>query len=253
MKRTNLLDVRLIPNKDDRAQIMALGDVHFGAVNCDLELFKKNVASCVERGMYVIAMGDMIDVALIGSVSDVYEQEKTPDEQIYEMVDMLKPLADAGLLLGIIQGNHEKRIVKTTSINVTVLMAKMLNTRYFGHSCFVNTRVGKQVYSIFATHGSSGARLSHSKIKAALDVFRYVSSEIILYGHLHGYDHMTQLYHSIDRKNHCVLEATRHAVLTGSYLRYRDSYAEEKNLPPVQMGSPLISLYGDQHCIHVSL
>jgi len=253
MKRTNLLDVRLEPNKDDRAQVMCIGDVHFGAANCDVELFKKNIASCVERKIYVLAMGDMIDVALIGSVSDVYEQKATPDEQIYVMVDMLKPLADAGLLLGIIQGNHEKRIVKTTSINVTVLMAKMLNTRYFGHSCFLNFRVGKEVYCCYATHGSSGARLSYSKIKAALDVFRYVSAEIICYGHLHGYDHMTQLFHGVDRKNKTIKEATRHAILTGSYLRYRDSYAEEKNLPPVQMGSPLISLYGDQHCIHVSL
>jgi len=42
-------------------------------------------------------------------------------------------------------------------------------------------------------------------------------------------------------------------VLTGSFLRYRGSYAEEKNLLPSRIGSPVISLYASQHEIRVSI
>jgi hypothetical protein len=104
-----------------------------------------------------------------------------------------------------------------------------------------------------STHGSSGARLPYSKIKSVLDVFRYVSVEIVLYAHLHGLDHMTQMYYAINRSRKTVDEMARHAILTGSYLRYKGSYAEQKNMPPVQMGSPLISLYGNKHDVFVSL
>jgi hypothetical protein len=95
--------------------------------------------------------------------------------------------------------------------------------------------------------------LPYTKIKAALDCWRFVDAELVLYGHTHALDHLTQLFHRINRTRKTLEEATRHAVMTGSYLRYINSYAERKNLPPVQMGSPLISLYGDEHNIHVSL
>jgi len=132
-------------------------------------------------------------------------------------------------------------------------MCRILRVPYLAHSTHHIWRVGKEVYTCYSTHGSSGSRLPWTKIKAALDCWRFTEAEIVLYGHLHGLDHMTQMYHRINRTRKTLEEATRHAVLTGSYLRYIGSYAERKNLPPVQMGSPLISLYGEQHNIHVSL
>ena len=50
-----------------------------------------------------------------------------------------------------------------------------------------------------------------------------------------------------------ITEIERHAILTGSFLRYAGSYAEMKNMPPVKTGVAKIYLWGTEHRIHVSL
>jgi hypothetical protein len=131
------------------------------------------------------------------------------------------------------------------------MACERLNVPYLGFSVMHKWRVGEQIYTAYSTHGSSGARLPHSKIKAALDLFRYAQTEIVLIGHLHSLNHMTSTYFVTEGNN--VVERERHAVITGSFLKYRGSYAEAKNLPPEKNGSPLISLYGNTHEIYVSL
>jgi len=252
-KRTKLVDVRLKPNKADRVQIMPIGDIHWGAKTCDEELFLNTIAECVRKNTYVIGMGDYLESSIVGSVGGPFGQKMTPEAQMEAMVDMLKPLADKGLLLGLVDGNHEFRITKMTSINVTRMMAHLLGVPYLDHAAFFILRVGKQSYTVHATHGSSGARLPYSKIKAALDVFRYVDCDVVFYGHLHSLDHLTTLYYKVNKRCKTVEEAKRHAILTGSFLRYSGSYAERMNLPPVQVGTALVSLYGDQRRILVSV
>ena len=57
----------------------------------------------------------------------------------------------------------------------------------------------------------------------------------------------------MDKRNRKIDNAVRHAVLTGSYLRYSGSYAEQKNLPPVPMGCAVITLFSDHHEIRVTI
>jgi hypothetical protein len=49
------------------------------------------------------------------------------------------------------------------------------------------------------------------------------------------------------------MERERHTVLTGSFLKYVGSYAEQKNLPPSKLGTALIYLWGKENKIHISL
>lgn len=254
MRRTKLVDVRLTPNKDDRAQVMCWGDIHLGAKTCDYERATEAITRCLDKGIYVLVMGDMLECATRYSVgAGIYEQTMTIQDQMQMLVDTLQPVQDAGLLLGLHSGNHEFRITKETGLNIVTIMCQQLGTRYLNHACYHLWKVMKQSYTAHSTHGSSGARLPYTKVKAALDVFRYVDTEMVLYGHLHGLDHLTSLYSAVNKTRKTVDSRSRHAILTGSYLRYSGSYAEQKNLPPVQMGSPVISIYGEEHRIHVSL
>jgi len=77
--------------------------------------------------------------------------------------------------------------------------------------------------------------------------------EIVLYGHTHGLGYNKLEYFEVNKKNKVVEKKTKFAVLTGSFLDYRDSYAEQKNMQPATSGSPIISLYGDKHDIFVSI
>lgn len=182
MKRTLLVKKRLEPNKADRAQLMPWGDVHFGAETCQTEFACERLEYALKTKMYVLAMGDITETALVGGKSDVYGQKMTPEEQMEFAVEKLKPLADAGLLLGMLAGNHEARIQKATSVSITKLMAKELGVPFLDHSAFLLLYVGKESYTVYATHGSSGARLAASKLRIALDMFKSVSSEILLMG-----------------------------------------------------------------------
>jgi len=233
---------------------MCWGDIHLGAKTCDYDAATEAITRCLEKGIHVLVMGDMLECATRYSVgAGIYEQTMTIQDQMQMLVDTLQPVADAGLLIGIHSGNHEFRITKETGLNIVTIMCQQLGARYLNHACFHLWKVGKQSYTAHSTHGSSGARLPYTKIKGALDVFRYVDTEIVAYGHVHGLDHMTALYSAVNKSRKTVDSRARHAILTGSYLRYSGSYAEQKNLPPVQMGSPIISLYGDNHDIRVSL
>jgi len=251
--RTHYVDQRLTLDEKGRVKIMATGDWHLGSRNCDEERIKADLKRALEGHWYIVCMGDQIEMATKASPgSGVFEQDE-PDSQIDHVVEMLKPLQEAGLLIGIHSGNHEARLTVLGGVNITQLMCRILGCRYLNHAAMHNWKVGPESYTCFSTHGSSGSRLPWTKVKAAIDCFRYVDTEMVLYAHTHGLDHMTQLYQRADKRNRKVAHAVRHAVLTGSYLRYPGSYAEQKNLPPVPIGCAIITLYSDHHEIRVSL
>ena len=253
MRRTNLVVQRLKANGKNKARVALCGDWHLGANNCDEKALDEFLKMCVKEKIYMIGMGDQLEMASRYSVgSGVYEQD-APDSQIEAVVEKLKPLHDAGLLIGVHTGNHEERISKAVGINITKLICQSIGTRYLNHSAQHLLQVNKQSYVFFTTHGSSGARLPYTKVKGALDIYRYVDAEVVCMGHTHGLDHMTQLFQMVDKRRKKIDHKVRHAVLTGSYLLYSGSYAEKKNLPPVPIGSPIVTLYGDRHEIRVSL
>lgn len=254
MQRTYLIDKRLELDSKRRARICPWGDIHYGAKTCLIDKAEAMLSLCLEKHIYVVGMGDLLECAVKDSPGNgIWEQVVPPEEQIEKMITLLTPVRDAGLLLGLHRGNHEQRIAKHTSIDVIKLMCKILGVPYLDHTAFSLFYVGDESYTVHSTHGSAGARLPWSKIRSVIDVFRFTEAECILYGHTHGLDHATTLYNQVDKRRKVVNEITRHAILTGSYLGYKGSYAEEKNLPPVQVGSPIVSLYGDRHEVRVSL
>ena len=252
MRRTNLVVRRLTPNKGERAGICAFGDLHLGSAQCDEAAVRANVQECLDKKRYVIGMGDYMETALKDSVSNVYTQTMTPEDQIDAVIELFRPLADAGLLLGLLDGNHEHRINKATSLNMVKMVCHALKVPYLGHSAFMLLRVGGESYTFYATHGSSGARLAWSKLRVVMDIYRYIDAEVILHGHLHQLDHITSEYFGIDKRSKTVKTLSRHGVLTGAYLKY-GGYGERKNYPPTKIGSPIIMIWGDKHKIHVSV
>lgn len=81
-------------------EIYPLADVHIG----DLLLDKKRLHQFVEEvqaeaNRYVIVNGDILNWASRNSVSDVYSEEISPNEQIDLAVDLLEPIRDSKILL----------------------------------------------------------------------------------------------------------------------------------------------------------
>lgn len=132
-------------------------------------------------------------------------------------------------------------------------MAKQLNVPYLGYSCWSALKCGKQNYSMYSTHGSSGSKFKHTKLKAVMDLASYISADIIAMGHVHSVASEPIIKQYIDWRNKTVSEGKCYVCLTGSYLGWDNSYAQMKNMPITKIGSPKAKLFFKSKDVHFSL
>ncbi len=250
-KTIRLNRVRL--DADEYASLLFFGDVHYGHPGCDIERAKRQLDYCLEHHIYVLGMGDYIEAGLRGSIGDsVYMQSLNPQRQMEFMIELFQPLADEGLLIGLLMGNHEGRILKETSVNVVKMMAKILNVPYLGYACWNLVYVGDQSYTIYSLHGSTGSRYIYTKLKALVDISHNFDADILAMGHVHELADDAILVQQVDKKRKMVVERKKFIILTGSYLQYDDSYAQEKGYPMGKLGSPKVKLFSGRKDIHIS-
>ena len=252
-KRVRLNRKRLKPNAKGYAEVVLWGDVHYGSPACDVERAKSMLDYCLKNNVYVLCMGDLLEAGLRNSVGDsVYHQNLNPHEQMDFTIEQLEPLADAGLVIGLIHGNHENRIMKETGVNLTKIMAKTLRVPYLGGACWNLLYVGNQSYSVYSLHGSSGSRFVYTKLKAAVDISHTFDADILAMGHVHELVTDSLITQRVDRTRKMVTETKKHILLTGHYLKYDQSYGQDKGYPISKMGSPKIKLFADKYDIHTS-
>jgi hypothetical protein len=246
--------VELETNGKDEAQLLFWGDIHLGYPQCELEKAKAMLDWAVERNVYVILMGDLIECGLSGSIGDsVYQQNLNPQAQMEMVLEILSPIVETGRVIGLHSGNHENRISKATGINISKIMAKMLNVPFLGYSCWSLLKVGNINYTLYSTHGCSGSIFEHTKLNAVIKLSHVVRADIIAMGHTHGLDSATRITQDIDLRSKTVKEFKTYCLLTGAYLGWDGSYGQEKNYPIPKIGSPKVKLSSLRKDIHLSL
>ena len=152
----------LISKYDDleHLNIYPIGDVHIGSKEFDLELFKKWIETVKnDPNGVVVIIGDMMNMGLRNSKSNVYEEQLSPMEQKELCYELLSPIADR--IIGGCSGNHEYRAVKEVGCNplYDVFCRMRIEDRYRENICFIKLTVGKQgknpnTYGVVLTHGS---------------------------------------------------------------------------------------------------
>lgn len=235
------------------AEVILWGDTHWGSPECDREKAKAMLDYCLQKKMYLFCMGDLIESATRYSVgAGVYEQGLTPQEQIDEMLEMLRPHAEAGLVIGFLQGNHEFRVYKESGVNVSKAMARELRVPFLGDAGWSYFKVGSEHYTLYTLHGASGSRYVYTKLKSLVDISHSFNADLIAQGHVHSCADTSQLVQYVHRSSGVVREFKKFLVLTGHYLSYDRSYAQAKGLPIEKLGSPKVKFYADHHDIHIS-
>jgi len=252
-KTIRLNRTRLEVNGKGYAELLFLGDIHYGHPGCDVERVQRMIDYCLKKHIYVLGMGDYIEAGLRNSVGDsVYMQNLNPQDQMDFITEQFQPLADANLLIGIHIGNHEGRILKDTSVNVASLIARMLRVPYLGYACWSLIYVGNQSYTVYSLHGSSGSRYVYTKLKALVDIAHNFDADILAMGHVHELANEAILVQQADKTRKMIIERKKFLLLTGHFLRYDDSYAQEKGYPMGKLGSPKVKLFSTKHDIHIS-
>lgn len=238
----------------DRISIVPIHDIHLGAINSNKKKFKEYIDYIVSTpDTYTIGLGDLIENATKCSVGmGVYESEFDIDEQVDQIADYLRPLADAGKLLGLMPGNHEYRTMKLVKLDPMYLVAKELNVPYLGWSGYFKFQVGDQIYKAFCHHGASGAGTPGGRINS-IRKLRDVATDIDIYfmGHVHSKQYDFDSVYYIDDATNTIKSKKRHFVIGGSLLTYFGSYAEMMALSPAPQGLVRVDFYTDFHRIKV--
>jgi hypothetical protein len=243
----------LDPNGKGYAEIIFWGDVHYGHPQCDIKRAMAMLDYCLENGIYVIGMGDMLECGTRISIGDsVYKQKLNPQEQMEEMLKMLQPIAESGLLLGLHSGNHEDRISNMAGLNLTKNMCRELNVPYLGGAMWHKFKVGKTNYSLYTMHGSGGAQFVHTKLGRATQIANSFWCDVFAMGHVHAKACEPIERQRLNIRNRTVEQFKMYIVLTGSWLTYDRSYAQTSGYAPATIGSPKVKLYSERRRIHGS-
>lgn len=149
----------------DYVNVYPLGDVHIGSKEFNLDLFlewRKMVES--DPNGVVVIIGDIMNMGLKNSKSNVYEEKLSPMEQKEMCYELLKPIAHK--IVAGCSGNHEYRAVKEVGMNplYDVFCRLRIEDRYRENACFIKLNVGKRYagnpisYGVVLTHGSSKSK-----------------------------------------------------------------------------------------------
>ena len=238
---------------DGDAKIFLVGDEHIGHAQYNEEKHLRALEWAYDNDVHILHMGDGIECATRNSIgAGVYTQEEIVDEQVAKWESLYEPFVEDGRFIGAHLGNHEARVFKDDGLNVMKAMCRKIKARYLGIGQVHLLRVGKQTYTMYTTHGSSGARLPYTKIKGALDLEKIVDVDVYAMGHVHQLSSHTREFYRVDKRKKEIIKGTKHFILTGSYLDYWNSYAQVKCMEPSRSGSPLLTLSANEKRVNIS-
>lgn len=180
-------------------EVIPISDAHLGDECSDVSSLRSVVKYVLEApNRFVILNGDLMNIALRNSKSNVYADRVRPSEQLAWARNEFKPLADEGRILAMGPGNHEDRIEKEVDLDMTYLLAKELGIedRYADNSFVLFIKFGrsknafadrpkKLVYSFFVWHGAGGGATSGGTLNRLMKMSDTVVCDVYIMGHKH--------------------------------------------------------------------
>ena len=232
-----LSDFTLIQSKfDDFSQLnlYPLGDVHIGSKECNLNLLKQwiDMVGSDPNGR-VVLIGDMMNMGLKNSCSNIYEEALSPMEQKELTYELLSPIADK--ILAGCPGNHEYRNVKEVGTNplYDVFCRLRIEDRYRENICFLKLTVGKNgsnpnTYGVVLTHGKSKQQ--------DLDwTYAVDGADVFISGHTHLGTHQPCGKIRMDLSHNCVKTVGYQHIVVLPFQEY-GGYSARNKYRPTHLG-----------------
>lgn len=208
--------------KRNKLYIFPLSDLHLGSPNCDLEYFeywKEIFDGTRTKHKIIYLLGDLIDMQSLRI--GAWEQDLTADEQICELVDLLKPYRKYINYMTI--GNHGRRPKKEYNLDVGKIVSEMLNVRYDKSDFFDNLKINNKKFTIYARHGNSFSKRLELAEGGFIRDTNNISADLCMCGH----NHYCSFFNRPIRTNQGVKR--KYYAFTGHFLEYKNSYAHERN------------------------
>jgi hypothetical protein len=233
----------------DRHYIYPLGDVHLGAKSHNGPMWAEWLAYLEDRDdCSLLGTGDFLNVAIVGSKSDVYDETMTVGDAKRLLRRQLEPLAKSGRVDALAPGNHEERIHRSTGDCPILDVCDSLSVPYVDAAALIVYTVGDQEYEVFLRHGTGSGQAF-----TALDKSRLViRADIYVTGHVHNQAARVGDHFEHNRTAGAVERRKFLVVSSGAFLGY-EKYAAVRGYQAGHMGAPRIYLDGRRRDFHVSL
>ncbi len=239
------------------AYIIPIADLHIGDPLFDEKKFLRfRDWICQTPNTYCILLGDVLNCATKGSVSDIYGEKMNPQEAKKYAVKLLEPIKER--ILGMVFGNHEKRIWKDSGSDVTEDLSMLLNVPYGAEGMLLNVKLGEHHnkgrlnYIIYATHGTGAGRTPGAKTNTLKRTSEIVLADIYVIAHVHFAETFADYYFVPDVRHKKIDRIKRQYVSVGSFLNW-GGYSEEQMLTPTKTGTAKIMLSGKRKDFHASI
>ena len=263
--------MRLIEATDKRnaVYLLPIGDVHCGARETDYAKFEGYLDWARREKAYIFLMGDLFDTVVMGGVSSPWEAAMNLRESKKYLRDKLMPVKH--LILGGIIGNHEMRLVRYANADLMEDLCADLGVPYAKFSAVLRLNIGHSTgnkldggkretsrihYVVYAHHTTGGGGTPGGKLNRVAklsDIFEGADLLIGAHSHMEVAAPIDKYRLHVSASGKATLSADKmFLAYSGSFLKWDESYAEEKMLPPSHCGCPRIRLDGVRKDIHVS-
>lgn len=246
----------------DHVRIAIIGDAHIGDPNANERLLRERV-SYIEKNddMYVMLLGDLMNNATKGSVSDVYGENLTPMQALQRLVEIFDPIRNRIIVMT--DGNHEARSYKEVGVDLTYILACELGIkdRYIPDAALAFVTFGElangkkesngsgnvrqMTYSIYASHGRGGGGTVGSKMNALEKLASICDADVYCHAHSHLPGVFKESFFRTDIRARKAMQVEKLFVNSNAYLNY-GGYGKASNFRPASLAMPVIWLSGTQ-------
>jgi hypothetical protein len=217
-----------------------LGDIHRGNNNCDVKLLKKNISIIKNtRNMYWVSTGDMLETAIKSSKSSCYEAS-TVEEELDDLSEELSTIRKK--CLGFVSSNHPNRVRKESGFSLDRVLADRARIPFLGINAVIKIVCGRAAYFCNLFHGTGGGSDGNGLNRALKNAQNNLGCDLYMSGHTHSFKHQVTNQTIVDRKRDKVTAYQTHVVVTGAYLSYNGSYAQDMGLESRPLGSSVAHL-----------
>jgi predicted phosphodiesterase len=227
----------------DHLYVYPLGDVHLGSRMHDAKRWGEWLRWLqTADNVSMIGTGDFFNSAIVGSKSDIYEEQMTVGhakrlfrEQLYGInVDLL------------VRGNHEDRVFRSVGDDPVQDVADFHGFNYSPTAALLVYKVGGYEYEVFVRHGTGNGQALAGLSKSAMTI----TADVYITGHTHKQAATADEYFT--RRGSQLVRKRRYYVSSGSFLAY-EGYAAARGYTPTRLGAPRLLLNGERHDVHVSI
>lgn len=239
--------------RHDHVNIYPFSDIHLGSEYADIRKVKESLKAVADDpNGYILLIGDMLDMALKNSISNVYTATLTPQGQVESAVELLEPVKHK--ILAATEGNHEARMIRDVGylpINSIIARLGIDVGAVYSIGAFVlflsykGERDRTISYSLYCKHGSGGGRMVGGKANKLAQMKEDVVADIYISAHTHQEMAFPTMICEADNRRRMVIPRPALHINSGSFLRW-GGYAVEKGFPPSVTGAPTLKLWTER-------